>query len=71
MPEEEAAVAAAARRSIVAASDLPEGHVLGGDDLWWLRPGDGMAAGREDELVGRTLVRDVAYGEPLAPDDVS
>ena len=71
MSEGEAAVAAAARRSIVAASDLPAGHVVGPGDLWWLRPGDGMAPGREHELVGRALVRDVTQGEALGPEDVS
>jgi N,N'-diacetyllegionaminate synthase len=70
MGEAEAGVAAAARRSIVAASDLPAGHVVGEGDLWWLRPGDGMEAGREGELVGRALVRDMSSGEPFAPADV-
>ncbi len=70
MAEPEAAVAAAARRSIVAAADLRAGQVVSEEDLWWLRPGDGMAPGRERELVGRALVRDVRQGEPLAPEDV-
>ena len=71
MFEGEAAVAAAARRSIVAAADLPAGHVIQDGDLWWLRPGDGMEPGREHELVGRALTRDVGQGEPLAPGDVA
>ncbi|HVW16848.1 MAG TPA: N-acetylneuraminate synthase family protein [Solirubrobacteraceae bacterium] len=66
----EAATAAAARRSIVAAADLPAGHVLADGDLWWLRPADGMAPGREAELLGRALARDVTAGEPLDPADV-
>ena len=69
LPEEEA-VAAAARRSICAARDLAEGHVLAEGDLTWLRPGEGMRPGREDELVGRPLRRALAFGEPLSPDDV-
>ena len=69
--EAEMAVAAAARRSIVARGDLAAGHVIGPDDLWWLRPGDGMDPGREDELVGRALVREVRQGQPLDPGDVS
>jgi sialic acid synthase SpsE len=71
MFEGEAAVAAAARRSIVAASDLPVGHVIAEGDLWWLRPGDGMAPGREHELLGGTLVRDVRRGGVLEPGDVT
>jgi N,N'-diacetyllegionaminate synthase len=70
MGEAEAGVAAAARRSIVAAADLAAGHVVTEADLWWLRPGDGMEAGREGELLGRALVRDVAAGQALAPGDV-
>jgi sialic acid synthase SpsE len=71
MADDEAAVAAAARRSIVARADLPAGHVVAEQDLWWLRPGDGMAAGREPELLGRALTRDVKQGEPLSPGDVA
>ena len=67
---EEEPVAAAARRSICAARDLPAGHVLAEGDLTWLRPGDGLAAGREGELLGRRLRREVPYGSALAPDDV-
>ena len=34
-------------------------------------PGDGLPPGDEDRLIGRQLRRAVAYGEPLASDDVS
>jgi len=64
-------VSAAARRSIVAASDLPAGHVLRAMDLTWLRPGDGLSPGREDELLGRPLARDVVHGETLLPGDLA
>ena len=70
LPEEEA-VAAAARRSICAAGDLEQGHVLEPGDLTCLRPAEGMSPGREHELVGRALRRPVTFGEPLSPDDVS
>ena len=71
MGEAEATVAGAARRSIVAGENLPAGHIVQLAELWWLRPGDGMQPGREDELVGRPLARDVSFGEPLSPDHVS
>lgn len=64
-------VSAAARRSIVAARDLPAGHVIAAEDLTWLRPGDGLSPGREGELLGRALQRAVTHGETLLPDDVS
>jgi sialic acid synthase SpsE len=70
LPEEEA-VAAAARRSICAAADLPAGRVLALEDLAWLRPGDGLHPGSESELLGKTLARDVSAGEPLSLADVS
>ena len=63
-------VAAAARRSAVAAADLPEGHVVEPGDLDWLRPGDGVGPRRARELVGRELTRSVARGEEIGLDDV-
>lgn len=68
---EEEGVAAAARRSICAARDLPAGHVLEPGDLTWLRPADGLAPGREGELLGRALRHPVAYGEVLLADTVA
>lgn len=68
--EEETTAAATARRSIVAARDLHAHHVLTSEDLTWLRPADGMRPGRERELIGRALRRSMAFGEPLAPEDV-
>lgn len=61
----------ALRRSIVAAADLPEGHVLAEGDLTWTRPADGLPPGREDVLLGRSLVHDVRFGEPLREADVT
>lgn len=64
-------VSAAARRSIVAARDLPAGHVLSAADVTWLRPGDGLSPGHEDELLGHPLKRAVMHGETLLRDDVA
>ncbi|MGH3050171.1 MAG: N-acetylneuraminate synthase family protein [Gaiellaceae bacterium] len=66
----ELALNEAVRRSIAARSDLPAGHVLRLGDLTWLRPGGGIAPGREDEVVGRALVRAYAAGEILRLDDL-
>jgi N,N'-diacetyllegionaminate synthase len=65
----EAEISVHVRRSIVAARDLPAGTVLAFDDLSWVRPGGGLAPGREAELVGRVLTRSVAAGEQLLPAD--
>lgn len=60
----------AIRRSVVAGRALPAGHVVAFDDLLWQRPGGGIRPGDEAVVVGHPLVRDVAAGERLAPEDV-
>jgi N,N'-diacetyllegionaminate synthase len=52
---DEQAVAAMARRSIVAARDLSENAVLTAEDLDYVRPRDGMAPGSVDRVLGRRL----------------
>jgi sialic acid synthase SpsE len=56
------------RRSIVAARDLAPGEIVGADDITWIRPGGGIAPGREQLVLGRTVSRRVAAGEKLSPD---
>lgn len=63
---EEQAVAAAARRSAVAASDLPAGHVLVAGDVRFLRPAGPVGA--STEVIGRMLRRSLRAGERLGPD---
>jgi N,N'-diacetyllegionaminate synthase len=60
----------AVRRSIVAGADLTRGHRLNREDLLWLRPGTGLPPGEEKLLLGRTLKRDMALGEPFSLDDL-
>ncbi|MDD3312393.1 N-acetylneuraminate synthase family protein [Pseudodesulfovibrio sp.] len=48
-----------ARRSLVAARDLPKGSVLEAEDVVCKRPGTGIPPTRLDEFVGKTLARDV------------
>ncbi len=67
----EAAAAGAARRSIVARHDLPAGARVAWEDLDWLRPRTGLAPGREDELLGRTLRHAVARGRPIRLEDLA
>lgn len=68
---DELAVERAARRSVVAARDLPEGHILGADDVTWLRPGGGLEPGQEVQLIGRALAHAVSAGTPLRLQDVA
>ena len=46
-------------KSIVAAGDLPVGHVLTDADLALKKPGTGISASRYDELLGRRLIQAV------------
>ena len=66
----EAVLVSQARRSIVAASDLPRGHRLERQDLTWIRPAVGLLPGEEGMLVGRILKRAVSFGEPILLSDL-
>jgi N,N'-diacetyllegionaminate synthase len=71
LQEGEMPTAAAARRSIVARAALPAGHLLANGDLDWLRPGGGLAPGKEGLILGRRLTQAVARGEMIKPDMVA
>jgi N,N'-diacetyllegionaminate synthase len=60
-----------ARRSIVAAADLPAGTVLTRADLAVKRPGGGLMPERLPDLLGRRLARDVQVDEPIRETDVA
>ncbi|UYV13925.1 MAG: N-acetylneuraminate synthase family protein [Phycisphaera sp.] len=66
----EADVRQVARRSIVAARDLPAGHVLTLDDLAFKRPGGGLEPWQADLLLGKPLEFPVAADRAIMPDDV-
>lgn len=58
------------RRSIAAARDLAAGHVVGKDDIIWVRPGGGLAPGQEGLVIARRLKRAVAMGSMILPDNL-
>ena len=66
----ESDVRAVARQSLRAGRPLVAGTVLTEDDLVAMRPGDGLEPWRIDELVGRTLNRDLKVEERIARDDL-
>jgi sialic acid synthase SpsE len=68
--ESEAKYAASHRRSIVAAANLPAGHRLVLKDLSWIRPAVGLDPGQESQIVGKTLRRQLCFGEPIQPFDL-
>ena len=67
----EADTAAVARKSIVAARDLPAGKVLTAHDLAVKRPGDGLPPRLLPSLLGRKLHRAVRADERLSKGDVA
>lgn len=66
----EKAVKEAVQRSIAARVDLDMGVRLEWEHLTWVRPGKGLAPGREQEIVGRALRRPLRRGELILPQDL-
>jgi N,N'-diacetyllegionaminate synthase len=64
-------VRAVARRSVMARTALPAGHVLTEADLILLRPASGIAPRFFHTLPGRALQDDVEAGQPLTWDLLS
>jgi N-acetylneuraminate synthase len=62
----EADTATAARRSLVAAHDIPSGTTLTDDLIAIKRPGTGLPPSMQSHLVGRTVQTDVPAGTLLA-----
>lgn len=60
----------AARRSIVAVANLSRGHCLTQEDITWLRPGGGLSPGEERLVIGKTLNRDLSFGEAILLSDL-
>lgn len=56
-------------KSIVAARDLPAGHVINAVDLRFKKPGTGIAAAKAKELCGKRLKKPVVQDSLLAEDD--
>ena len=69
--EKQGEIAKIARRSIVAKTNLPAGTKLEWNNLNWVRPGDGLPPGKEDQLLGKILNRDISCGELIMPCDLT
>jgi sialic acid synthase len=52
-------------KKLVAARDLPTGHVLGPEDIALKSPGDGLPPHMLDVIVGRTLLRPLKMDETI------
>jgi N,N'-diacetyllegionaminate synthase len=64
-------MAAAARRSIVAARDLAAGEIIARADLDFVRPRDGLPPAAATSLVGRRLRVPVKYHQKLVENDLA
>jgi len=60
-----------ARKSLVAACDLVAGDIVRRENLMVKRPGTGIEPKRLDDIVGRTLSRDVKVDMPLCDEDLA
>ena len=52
-------------KKLVAARDLPTGHVLASADIAFKSPGDGLPPHMLDVVIGRTLLRPLKADEPI------
>lgn len=66
----ESETAAVARKSVVAAVDIPAGAVITRDMLSVMRPGTGMAPSRLESLIGRTARSAIEAGSLITPEMV-
>lgn len=57
-------------KSVVAAADLAAGTVLKDSDIAIKKPGGGIPAAEFKQVIGRRLVRNVAYDTPLQFEDL-
>jgi N-acetylneuraminate synthase/sialic acid synthase len=69
-PEEEAPIKKMGKK-LVAARDLPAGHVLTANDIVMKSPADGLPPYELDNLVGQELARAVAVDEALSYDQIA
>ncbi|MFX1277392.1 MAG: SAF domain-containing protein, partial [Promethearchaeota archaeon] len=52
-------------KSIVAAKDLKEGHVLEYEDLAFKKPGNGIRADNYKEIIGKRLQKNILKDEQI------
>lgn len=70
LQKNEKEIRGALRRSVAASRDLQIGTILTKDDLIWVRPGNGITMGKENQILGKTLSRSHSYGELIFLADV-
>lgn len=61
--EDEASARANARRSLVAAREIPKGKIIEREDLTWKRPAKGVSPKDIDQVIGRAAVKTILEDE--------
>jgi N-acetylneuraminate synthase/sialic acid synthase len=56
-------------KKLVAARDLPAGHILRPEDITFKSPGDGLKPYMFDNMVGRRLIKDLKVDDALRVED--
>ena len=56
-------------RSLFVVKDVAEGELLTSDNIRSIRPGDGLAPARIDEILGKRAAHRLERGEPLREGD--
>lgn len=64
LPDEEPA-RKNARRSLVAAKDIPKGKIIEPSDITWKRPAHGIGAKYYNEIIGKKAIQDIKEDEIL------
>lgn len=57
------------QRSIVAAKDIPQGHIITEDDLDYKRPGTGIPPKYYEFVIGKAAKRNIQYDEIIQMSD--
>lgn len=56
------------RRSLYFVNSLKSGQIITNDDIRRIRPGNGLAPKRYDEIIGKRVARDICRGDPVTED---
>jgi N,N'-diacetyllegionaminate synthase len=67
MEDCETPLESAIRRSVAAVDDIPAGTRLEGEHITWTRPGGGLEPGKQDQVLGRRLKKDILQGQQILP----
>lgn len=57
-------------RSIASRRDLPAGHIITEEDIHLLSPGDGFKWSRKEEVIGKSIIRDLPADSIIYPDNI-